>query len=301
MKRILAAVVLASVVLATLSGCENVQAEKGITEVSEEVATWVCGKCGASSNIGEFCTECGEQKQSLNRWVCHQCGATSTGKFCTDCGSPRYTDVSSSNTETSTVTSQTESNSTQSEEKDESTTSSLSSTQNSSVDSGTISVSKGTIEDPSNLGEWFCVGDARNIEIRITGVIKGSEATQYIDDYNKQPSANKVTMPSESGIESCVLQYEVRCLSTEEMSEHGGLGRPLIKFFLCGTDGASVKKNNTRIVPTCTDISIIDEKQRHNSGDIFTDGRVAFYMYSDFSDYLIAVGYEKRVHYVSAK
>lgn len=50
---------------------------------------WLCS-CGCSCTSGNFCTNCGTKRPSLNNsWDC-SCGNTGlTSKFCTNCGKKR--------------------------------------------------------------------------------------------------------------------------------------------------------------------------------------------------------------------
>lgn len=174
MKKSLAAMVAASVILTTLSGCGSVQVENGTTGVSEELNTWVCGDCGATGNTGKFCTECGAEKKSAEpvstgSWVCSQCGATSTGKFCTECGSPRDREnTESAIDETSTVTTQTKVNSEQTEMNGETTASIPSHTetdliQTEPINSEVVSTSNGTIGNPFKMENGFIVRDTMQL------------------------------------------------------------------------------------------------------------------------------------------
>ncbi len=51
------------------------------------VPTWTC-ECGASSNTGKFCMECGKPTPTELGWTC-ACGALNKGKFCMECGQPK--------------------------------------------------------------------------------------------------------------------------------------------------------------------------------------------------------------------
>lgn len=122
---------------------------------------------------------------------------------------------------------------------------------------------------------------------------------KYIDEYNKQ-SSSEVKISSEYGTELCIMKYEVRYPSAWEMPEYGEYGRPRIKFNFCGTDGGTVKYDNKWLSQICADISIVDMTHKYHSGDTFTNGRLAFQMFNDFSDYLIEVGDKEEV-YVTVK
>ena len=55
---------------------------------------WTCASCGQEGNTGKFCTECGEQKQTVapGGWTC-SCGTVNEGKFCFECGLPKPSDT----------------------------------------------------------------------------------------------------------------------------------------------------------------------------------------------------------------
>ncbi len=54
-------------------------------------AGWACA-CGAATNTGKFCMECGKPQPSADGWSC-ECGTVNKGKFCMNCGKPKPADA----------------------------------------------------------------------------------------------------------------------------------------------------------------------------------------------------------------
>ena len=50
---------------------------------------WICPKCGAEGNTGNFCPNCAEPRPA-KVWICPNCGQEgNTGNFCPNCAAPR--------------------------------------------------------------------------------------------------------------------------------------------------------------------------------------------------------------------
>ena len=53
-------------------------------EAKQTTGGWACS-CGASANMGKFCSECGKPRPESDCWTC-SCGNVCRGKFCSECG-----------------------------------------------------------------------------------------------------------------------------------------------------------------------------------------------------------------------
>ncbi len=62
------------------------QNQAQVTPAAASTGGWAC-ECGATSNTGKFCSECGKPQPVSKNWTC-ECGASNTGKFCSECGKP---------------------------------------------------------------------------------------------------------------------------------------------------------------------------------------------------------------------
>lgn len=57
--------------------------------IERQADQWTCPACGQNGNDGNFCTNCGAAKPA-GEWDCPDCGQKgNNGNFCTNCGKPR--------------------------------------------------------------------------------------------------------------------------------------------------------------------------------------------------------------------
>lgn len=280
--------------------------------------TWTCTECNKSDNTGNFCTDCGNTKPSASGWTCSSCNASgNTGNFCSDCGQAKNAGNSTSSKPVESSSREPEISSLPPQESSESTSNvteeSLPPQESSKSTSKVpqepvISGSAGTLEHPAKMNEWTTCQvynaaskEDSDLNVRVTKIVRGGEAMKLLEEYNKRSTYMQIECDLSSNTELCAVYYDIQYPETWVEGAYG-INPNAPSLSVCGTDGMSVKYDNSWLMVFTKDISsmLTFEGKKYHPGDTVKDCICLYAMYKDFDDYLFKIGAYKKEAYIKA-
>lgn len=152
------------------------------------------------------------------------------------------------------------------------------------------SAKESSLENPLQIGEWGIAskyntrtsGD-QNVNIRVTNVIRGEEATKMAKEYMNSGSSIYKYEDPQAYQEWAVIEYDVDFGNTFELSEIGA--SPNVNGDITGLDGASIKYNGITYIS-----SVIEIGSRDNITTKTGSGKLLTQLPIGCTDYIIQFG-----------